>query len=121
MHLETVGEGPAILLLHAFPLDGRMWNAQKAGLAGEHRVLVPDVPGFGQSPRPEGTPSLDDWAKSIVSLCKSVGVERALVAGCSMGGYISFAIHRAAPDFATGYALVNTRAAPDTQDVKRTR
>ena len=121
MHFETAGEGPAILLLHAFPLDGRMWRGQIRALAAEHRVLAPDMPGFGASPKPEGNPSLDDWAKAVLALCKTNGVASALVAGCSMGGYLAFAMHRINPEFSTGFALVNTRASADSQDARRTR
>ncbi len=121
MHFDSAGSGPAMLLLHAFPLDGRMWTDQLAALATHYRVLVPDVPGFGRSPRPESKPVLDDWARRIVAECKGRGVERALVAGCSMGGYIAFGIHRLDPRFATAYALVDTRATVDSQDARRTR
>lgn len=115
------GSGPATLFLHAFPLDGRMWRAQATAFAPDHRVIVPDMPGFGSAPLPDGTPSIDDLANAIVAYCKSGGVERPLVAGCSMGGYIALAIARLHPAFAGGFALVDTRATADSQDGKRAR
>jgi len=121
MFVRAEGSGPPILLLHAFPLDGRMWSDQVRDLAGDHRVLVPDLPGFGKSPRPDGNPSLEDWALEVIALCKSEGFESALVAGCSMGGYVAFAILRAAPQFVAGLALVDTRAIVDSQDARRAR
>lgn len=121
MRFESAGDGPAVLLLHAFPLDGRMWRDQVAALAADHQVLVPDLPGFGTSPRPEGSPSLEDWAKAILTHCRTQGVQHALVGGCSLGGYLAFAIHRIDPGFASGFALVNTRAGADSQDARRTR
>lgn len=121
MHFESVGDGPAILLLHAFPFDGRMWSEQVRDLAPAYRVLVPDMPGFGVSPRPDGNPSLDDWAKIILARCKRDGVEKAVVAGCSMGGYLAFAMNRLSPGFAAAFALIDTRASADSQDVRRNR
>ena len=121
MHFETTGSGPPILLLHAFPLDGRMWGDQVSDLSADHLMLVPDMPGFGSSTRAEGKPALEDWARQVIAGCKHFGVERALVAGCSMGGYLAFAMHRLAPEFASGYAFIDTRARPDTQDARRTR
>jgi pimeloyl-ACP methyl ester carboxylesterase len=121
MHLEQAGSGPALVLLHAFPLDGRMWRSQLGALSGEQHVLVPDLPGFGRSKRPEGNPSIDDYADAVVALCRSAGVEHAAIAGCSMGGYIAFSIARRHPQFMTSLALIDTRAAPDSQDVRRAR
>jgi pimeloyl-ACP methyl ester carboxylesterase len=121
MHFDQAGAGPAFVLLHAFPLDSRMWRHQIRDLCAAHRVLAPDLPGFGRSKRPEGNPSIEDFADAVVALCRAEGVERAAVAGCSMGGYIALAIARRKPDFLTALALVDTRAAADSQDVRRAR
>ena len=121
MHLQSAGAGPAILLLHAFPLDGRMWQACMPDLAADHRVLAPDMPGFGKSEQPQGNPSLDDWATAVLAMCRENAAETAVVAGCSMGGYLALAMNRIAPAFAAGFAFINTRAAADTQDARRTR
>ena len=121
MYFETAGSGRPVLLLHAFPLDGRMWRDQVAALSLDHLLLVPDMPGFGRSTRPDGKPALDDWAKAVLAECKSRGVARAMIAGCSMGGYLAFAIARLDPTFATAYAFIDTRATADSQDARRTR
>lgn len=98
-----------------------MWRAQAAALAADHRVIVPDLPGFGSAQLPDGTPSIDDIANAVVAYCKSGGIERPLVAGCSMGGYIALAIARLHPPFAGGFALVDTRATADSQEGKLAR
>ena len=98
-----------------------MWHAQAAAFAADHRVIVPDMPGFGSAQLPDGTPSIDDLANAIVAYCKSGGIERPLVAGCSMGGYIALAIARLHPAFAGGFGLIDTRATADSQDGKRAR
>lgn len=121
LHFESVGRGAAILLLHAFPFDGRMWAEQVRDLSPDHHMIVPDLPGFGQSPRPDGSPSIDDWAAQVLEDCKKRGIEKAVVAGCSLGGYVAFALMRRAPGFFAGLGLIDTRAAPDTQESRRAR
>jgi pimeloyl-ACP methyl ester carboxylesterase len=98
-----------------------MWRAQAAALAADHRLVVPDMPGFGSAQLPDGTPSIDDLANAVVAYCKSAGIERPLIAGCSMGGYIALAIARLHPTFAGGFALVDTRATADSQAGKQAR
>lgn len=121
LRFASTGTGPIVLLLHAFPFDGRMWRAQIAELASDHTVIAPDLPGFGKSPPPDGSPSLDDWAGAILAHCKGGGIDHAVVAGCSIGGYIAFAMQRADPTFASAFALIDTRASTDTQDARRAR
>ena len=53
LHYEDHGQGKAVLLVHAFPLAGAMWQQQVAALKGQYRLIVPDMRGFGAS---EGTP-----------------------------------------------------------------
>jgi pimeloyl-ACP methyl ester carboxylesterase len=98
-----------------------MWTEQIDELSGDYRVLAPDMPGFGRSGRPMEAPPLDDWAGQLLDACTSAGVERAVVGGCSMGGYLAFAMLRRAPHFVAGLALIDTRAGIDSQDVRRAR
>lgn len=121
VHYGEAGHGPSLVLLHAFPLDGRMWRAQVEALSAGHRVVVADMPGFGQAPLPGGTPSIDDLADAIVRRCMATDIEHAIVAGCSMGGYISLAIARLHPTFAAAYALIDTRATADEQAARLAR
>ena len=119
--LNDRGSGPAVLLLPAFPFDARMWDAQAKALAASHRVVAPDYPGFAGAPAGIEAASLDGWAASLVERLRAEGIEHAMVAGCSLGGYLAFAILRAVPDFIRSLALVDTRAVPDTHDRKAAR
>ncbi|WP_442603265.1 alpha/beta fold hydrolase [Paenibacillus sp. KN14-4R] len=115
------GQGPALLLLHGYPLDHRMWDAQIEYFRHTHRVIVPDLRGMGQS---EGTPSnitIDHYADDIITLLDELGINRVTVAGFSMGGYVLFALLRKAPSRISAIALVNTRADADTKDGQRSR
>ncbi|HLJ84000.1 MAG TPA: alpha/beta hydrolase [Candidatus Eremiobacteraceae bacterium] len=120
--IRDKGSGPAILLLHAFPYDGRMWDGQADVLAASHRVLVPDMPGFGGAAAwPATPPHVDAWAADLLSGLGRLGVTKAIVAGCSLGGYLAFALMRAAPDFLQGLALVDSRSIPDSKDRRTAR
>jgi pimeloyl-ACP methyl ester carboxylesterase len=102
---------PALILLHAWPLDARMWSNQVAALGGQGVVGALDLPGFGGE-REAGS-SLDDWARRLCATLRGQGLERALVAGCSMGGYVALAMLRLDPRLLAGIALVNSRTAAD--------
>jgi pimeloyl-ACP methyl ester carboxylesterase len=110
---------PTLVLLHAWPLDARMWRHQIAALAPKGPVLAPDLPGFGSAP--SLGPSLDDWARWLSATLRGQGVEQAVIAGCSMGGYVGLALLRADPSLLAGIALVNSRAAADTPHASSTR
>ena len=94
----SLGEGPAVVLVHAFPLDGRMWHDTAVGLRGKCRVIAPDMRGFGESELGPGQPAIADMADDVAALMDSLGLAKATVGGQSMGGYVALAFaarHRA--------------------------
>lgn len=114
--------GPAVLLLHAFPCDGGLWAAQRDALADAgHRVLVPDLPGFGGSPRLPGPPSLPDVADALAAALAERGVASAVVAGSSLGGYVAMALLRQHPGLVSGLGLIGTKATADTDEAAARR
>lgn len=112
-----------LVLLHAFPLDSRMWNAVRAPLASHLRVITPDQRGLGRSPLPETDrePSLEDAARDVVALLDRLDLDRVVLGGCSMGGYLAMAVLRLAPERVGGLVLIDTKAAPDTPEAAQTR
>src|SRR6185436_12108198 len=88
-----VGRGLPVVLLHAFPLNRSMWEPQIAALFGECRCIVPDLRGFGDSPR-GGPFTMDRYADDVAALLDALQVDRAVVAGLSMGGYVALALWR---------------------------
>ncbi len=118
---RSAGAGPAVLLLHAFPLDAAMWSSQMSTLDDSGMLLAPDLPGFGASGQADVTEDLDVLAKIVYEECRSRGVEDALVVGCSMGGYLAFALLRVAAQFVRGLALINTKASADTDQARANR
>ena len=118
---QDVGQGRAVILVHAFPLDGRMWQETAARLAGRCRVVAPDMRGFGESDLGDGRHSIADMADDVAALMDSLGLAKATVGGMSMGGYVSLAFaarHRARLD---KLILADTRAAADSDAARAGR
>jgi pimeloyl-ACP methyl ester carboxylesterase len=118
---DDVGRGPAVVLLHAFPLSRAMWRRQVDALQHAHRLIVPDLRGFGDSSGFPGTPSVDQLADDVAMVLDEVGVDRAVVGGLSMGGYVSLAFARRHPRRLRGLILANTRAEPDDEAARANR
>jgi pimeloyl-ACP methyl ester carboxylesterase len=102
-----------LLLVHGFPLDGRMWHKQVDGLADTVTVLAPDLAGHG--PSPSGTPNhdVDGMARDLAAHLDGAGVDAVHLAGFSMGGYAALAFLRLFPDRVLSLSLVDTRANAD--------
>ena len=99
------------LLLHAFPFDGAMWDSVADRLrAGGHEVLAPDLRGFGRAPLGDRGAAIDVMVDDMLAL---LGDEPAVVAGCSMGGYVALGIAACRPDLVAALALVDTKATAD--------
>lgn len=107
-----------IVFLHAFPFNGEMWERQRNHLAGR-RTLAPDVPGFGG--RPAGPTTIDAYAERIVSDMDVASIDRAVLVGLSMGGYIAFRIQARWPDRVAAMVFADTRAGPDTPEIAARR
>ncbi|MFF5987948.1 alpha/beta fold hydrolase [Prauserella flavalba] len=112
-----------LVLLHAYPVDARMWNAVREPLAARTRVITPDQRGLGRTPLPDPDrePSLDDAARDVLALLDKLELERVVLGGCSMGGYVTLAVLRAAPERVGGLVLVDTKATADTDEARANR
>lgn len=110
---REAGSGLPVVLLHAFPLSSAMWLAQREGLAASCRVITPDQRGFGGSPLGDEGPSLDVAADDVVELLDRLSLERVVLAGLSMGGYVAMALLRRHPDRVQALILADTRAGAD--------
>lgn len=124
LYYADAGSGrPAVVLLHAFPLHGAMWEEQVATLSGRWRVIVPDLPGFGSTPPPlePRATTIDGYADVVAALVEHLGVAPVVVAGLSMGGYVTFALLRRHRHLVQGVVLADTRAGADSDEVAARR
>ncbi|HEX6261499.1 MAG TPA: alpha/beta fold hydrolase [Actinomycetota bacterium] len=110
-----------LVLIHAFPVDAAMWQRQVADLAGEARTLAPHLPGFGGEDLPSGPLTVSRMADAVAAAMDRVGIDRAVIGGCSMGGYAAFEMWRRHRDRVAGLLLVDTRAEPDDEEGRAKR
>jgi len=105
-----------LLLVHAFPLNARMWEPQLPLSANGWRVIAPQLRGMdGGSLQPAAT-SMDDHAADVIDLLDALHIEDAVIGGLSMGGYVAFALFRLAPRYFRGLVLADTRPQADAPE-----
>ncbi|MBD0741210.1 hydrolase [Streptomyces sp. CBMA152] len=118
------GRGEALILVHGHPFDRSMWDPQVREFAATHRVIVPDLRGYGAAPvlpGPAGITLLGAFADDILALADSLGIERFTLGGLSMGGQIVMECYRRFPERITRLLLADTFPAAETPEGKAAR
>lgn len=118
---EALGSGPALVLLHAFPADHRMWMPVAERLATRYRVVLMDLRGHGRSSPGSGPATMEKHADDVTRVCRETEVERCIFAGVSIGGYVIFECLRRERQRAAGLILSDTRAPADSDEVRANR
>jgi pimeloyl-ACP methyl ester carboxylesterase len=95
-------------------MGARMWDAQRAALPG-WRVLTPSLPGFDGHPL-TGEPTMAGYTRDLLATLDRAGIEQAVFAGLSLGGYVLFELLRQAPARVRGLVLADTRTSVDTPE-----
>lgn len=109
------GTGIPVLFVHGFPHDRSLWTPQLQAVTVHARCLAVDLRGFGQTP-PKQPYSMDQYADDLVAFLDVLHVDRAVVVGLSMGGYVAFALWRRHAARVRGIVLSNTRAGADSEE-----
>lgn len=117
---DDVGQGIPVLLLHGFPHNRSLWSPQLGALAADARTIAMDLRGFGES-APCASYSVDDYADDAAALLAELGIERAVIAGLSMGGYTAFAFWRRHREMVRALVLCDTRPGADSDDARVSR
>jgi 3-oxoadipate enol-lactonase len=121
LFFETIGDGVPLTLLHGYPLDHSIWQDVAAGLKNEARIIMPDLRGQGKSPAPAGTYLMEDLAGDILQILDRLNIEKTIIAGHSMGGYVALALAKIHPERLSGLALVASHAYADSTEKKQAR
>lgn len=109
-----------LLLIHAFPLDARLWEPQLASLGARLPIVAPHLPGFGATDGPDVL-TMGAAADRCLGALDEAGVDTAVVCGLSMGGYVAFELWRAARPRVAGLILANTKAEADQPEAATKR
>jgi pimeloyl-ACP methyl ester carboxylesterase len=109
---DTGGAGVPLVLLHGFPLDRTVWDEQMPALAGT-RVIRIDLRGCGESEPSDGPALMEALAGDVAGVLDALGIERAVLAGHSIGGYVALSFFRMYAERVAGLALVASHVAED--------
>lgn len=119
---DDIGEGKVpIIFLHGFPFDKSMWKSQLDALKATNRVIACDIRGFGQSSDEDTMLSIDLFAEDLIDFMNELRIEKAIICGLSMGGYITLNAARRFPDRFEALILCDTQCNADNDDVKAKR
>ena len=120
LSVDERGNGPALLLVHGYPLDGRLWRHQAGAFPG-WRTVIPDLRGFGRSEAPDLGYSMATYADDLAGLLDALAIEQVVLGGLSMGGYVAFEFLRRHRSRVRALVLADTRAQADGTEGRKGR
>ena len=115
------GEGVCIVLLHGYLETGEIWTGFDDRLIERFRVLIPDLPGHGQSGTWGKVHSMNDLAASLNAILDAENIEKIFLIGHSMGGYVTMAFADLFPEKLSGYALFHSTCFADSDEKRENR
>lgn len=118
------GKGPALMLIHGFGEDGTVWDDVVNQLEDDYLLIIPDLPGIGLSAEflpASGYFDLKDLAGEMLAILVAEKLEKCVMLGHSMGGYVTLAFAETYPEFLSGFGLVNSTAYADTEEKRAVR
>lgn len=121
----SIGEGAPVVLLHGFGEDAEIWDKQVAALKDHCRLIVPHLPGSGESTfsndHINGADSIEYYADAVYALLQHEQLSNCIMLGHSMGGYITLAFAEKYGSMLKGFGLIHSTAFADTEDKKQNR
>lgn len=121
LYYEERGSGIPVIFLHGFPFDHTIWEPLLPLLEQDARLILPDLRGFGRSPVTDEIYTMRLLAEDIYQLINKLKIDKAILVGHSMGGYVSLAFAHAYPGILAGLGLVSTQASADTPERRQAR
>jgi pimeloyl-ACP methyl ester carboxylesterase len=117
VHYKSLGEGKtAVVFVHGWCCDHTVWREQAAAFDGKVRMLFVDLPGYGKSDKPKMDYTMDVFAKGIDAVLQDAGVDKAVIAGHSMGTPVACNFYRMFPDKTKALVFVDGPLRPFTKD-----
>ncbi|MGB3005456.1 MAG: alpha/beta hydrolase [Chitinophagaceae bacterium] len=117
---RNLGTGKPVFLIHGFGEDGEIWKAQAQFLKEKCQLIIPDLPGSGQSEMIDDM-SIEGMAEVIFSIIQSENIQSCTLIGHSMGGYITLAFAEKYPHLLKAIGLFHSTAFPDNEEKKALR
>lgn len=122
IYYRITGKGNPVVLLHGFGEDGNIWNGLMSGLQENYQLIVPDIPGSGNSEMLEDkNGSIEEYAAVLMAILNKEKITQCCVIGHSMGGYIALAFAEKYPGYLNGLGLFHSSAFADDAEKKATR
>lgn len=121
IHFQVAGSGPAIVLLHGFLESKEVWKNFLRRLSKEFLVVTIDLPGFGESDNLGSIHTMDDFAAVVHLVLKHLEIRSCILAGHSMGGYVTLAYAEKYPKTLRGFVLFHSQAACDSEEARMNR
>ncbi|MBK6266057.1 alpha/beta hydrolase [Marivirga sp. S37H4] len=119
---DDVGEGAVpVIFLHGYPFDKTMWQIQLDFLNSSHRLIACDIRGFGKSTDEESPLSIDLFADDLIQFMDKLSIDKAILCGLSMGGFIALNAMKRFPARFEALILCDTQCVADTIEVKEKR
>jgi pimeloyl-ACP methyl ester carboxylesterase len=109
--------GEPLVMIHGFPHSHEVWKAQAQALSRAHRAIRIDLRGMGESSVPGGPYLMETLAADVAAVLDALSIDRAWIAGHSLGGYVALAFARMFSERVAGLALVGSRIAADAAPV----
>jgi pimeloyl-ACP methyl ester carboxylesterase len=118
---EISGRGTAVMLVHGFTEDRRIWDSLLSGMENKYQWIIPDLPGSGDSNYNSSLNCIADFAECVGAIMENENIPELVLIGHSMGGYISLAFAEKYPEKITALGLFHSSSYPDSREKKESR
>ena len=121
VYFRELGSGFPVVLIHGFPFTNQIWDSFAQKLAEDYHVITPDLPGFGHSGLPTEKLSIDSVAEILVNWLQEKKILSSVLIGHSLGGYVTLAMAKRAPQLFKAIGLFHSTATADSEEKKESR